>query len=296
MNQTANRPTRLSLAKPRENKWKRKKPEGMREPGREMGREAPRLGPPSSRSPMAGSVLSLAGSLAYGVLALALLCGLGVGLFESYTWLTELPFFALKTISVQGNVRLSEEEVLTLAEVQPGMNSLAVNIREVEEKLLTNPWIESVSVARQFPDTLALEVREKNPSFWMQSGERLYYVDAAGRAIAPVDTNRFASLPLLAVDQGAMEDLRLLPDLLAMLDKKTMPFATGQLAWVRLSSVGVEMFLDGPGLLLRLGSTDLKGEVSRLERVWRDLKERGELTRVSIVTVLGTRIWVTRRT
>ncbi len=287
MSQMANRPSRLSLSRPRENTWRRKK----NEPARPAVPEAPRMGRPA----ISGGVLTLAGRAMLGILALALLAGLGVGLFESYTWLTEHPFFALRTITVTGNVRLSEEEVLALAEVQPGVNSLAVNIREVEEKVLQNPWIESVSVARQFPDTLALEVKEKSPTFWMQSGEKLYYVDAAGRAIAPVDMNRFTSLPLLAVDQGAMEDLRLLPDLLAMLDKKTMPFATGQLAWIRLSSIGVELFLDGPGLLLRLGSGDLRNEISRLERVWRDLKERGELTKVSTVTVLGSRVWVTKR-
>ena len=194
MSQMANRPSRLSLSRPRENTWRRKK----NEPARPAMPEAPRMGRPA----LPGGVLTLAGRVMLGILALALLAGLGVGLFESYTWLTEHPFFALRTISVTGNVRLSEEEVLSLAEVQPGVNSLAVNIREVEEKLLQNPWIESVSVARQFPDTLALEVKEKSPTFWMQSGEKLYYVDAAGRAIAPVDTNRFTSLPLLAVDQG----------------------------------------------------------------------------------------------
>lgn len=277
-----NRPSRLALSKPRENTRRKKK-------------EDIPVVPRTHRGPRAQGILTLAGRVTLVAGVFGLLIGLGVGLFMSYTWLTEHPFFALKNVTVQGNVRLSEEEVLALAEVLPGMNSLAVNIHDVEERVLQNPWIESVAVSREFPDTLSLEVREKAPAFWMQSGDRMHYVDTAGRVIAPVDTGRFTSLPLLAVDQGTMEDVKLLPELLAIMEKKTMPFALGQLAWIRLSSVGVEMFLDGPGLLLRLGSSDLKGEVLRLERVWRDLKERGELTKVSTITVLGTRAWVSRR-
>ena len=59
-----------------------------------------------------------------------------------------------------------------------GLNCLNMNVGEVKNRLDRNPWIESVTVRRELPDRLLIDVREKVPAFWMRQGDGLYFADA----------------------------------------------------------------------------------------------------------------------
>ncbi|MGE4423732.1 MAG: cell division protein FtsQ/DivIB [Pseudodesulfovibrio sp.] len=233
-------------------------------------------------------------------LVLSMVAVLGVGLLYGYRYITAHPYFDLKDIRVAGNDRLSYEDILKTAQVELGLNCLDMNVGEVKNRLDANPWIDSVTVRRELPNRLLIDVREKVPAFWMRQGDGLYFADAKGRVIAPMHPGEHASLPILSV----AEDLPGGPEVLAgilkkMADQET-PFTQAQAAWIKLTSAHeLEIYLDGAaggkGLTVKLSMDRWEVQLERLKVVWRDLMRRNEFDDAAIIAASGDKIWIQKR-
>lgn len=227
------------------------------------------------------------------LLSVSLLVGISIGLLYVYRYATSSEYFAVKSIEVSGNLRLRQEEILALAGVAPGSNSLAVNIADMESGLLRNPWITEVSVKRLLPDGFAIKVAEREPKFWVQRGGELLYADEHGNIIAPVGAGRFTSLPTLEVETGAEEALERLPEITGDLKRARLPVDIALVSWVRLSpGKGVELYLENSDLRLSIALEDWRENLDRLGKVLDDLARRGELKQVREVKAGGVNVWV----
>ncbi len=259
-----------------------------------------------SAAPRLGRVaLGLGAVAAAGLFFLAV----SLGMVSAYRHLTQHAYFELTHIEVVGNRRLAYVDVLAAAGVELGANSLALTMREVEEGLQANPWVERALVRRVLPDGFRITVFEKTPRYWLRQGGELLYADAAGRPIAPVQTRGFASLPLLVLEPGFIAPPALTaaqPDagpaavlsrVDALLQDAGLPFRVADASMARLGATGeIELQFDEHGVTLGLGAQDLQGNVARLARVYADVARRGELPVTAAIRAHGPRVWLTRTT
>lgn len=77
-----------------------------------------------------------------------------------YAAVTQSDYFRAKTISVSGYSRLSQETVLSQAQLSSGDNLLAVNLQLVRKRLLAHPWIAAARVSREIPETIHIHIEE----------------------------------------------------------------------------------------------------------------------------------------
>lgn len=89
----------------------------------------------------------------FGIAFLLVIAGV-VALFVS-------PVFTINSVSVKGAEHLTKQEMLALAEVPSDTTLLRVDAAQIEQNCLRDAWIESVAINRVFPDTLELEVKER---------------------------------------------------------------------------------------------------------------------------------------
>lgn len=225
-----------------------------------------------------------------------LFVGVGMGLFQVYSYLTTSPYFNVKDISVSGVSHLSQEDILELCGLRPGMNSLTVNISNVEQKLYGNPWIASVSIKRTLPDSFEIYVRERAPAFWVMINGVLHYADKDGRPIAPVQAQRFISLPILEVlDDGEALRPNIGKLLLAMQDAQ-LPIDVRLASIIRVSeSRGIEIVLGDGNLSLHIQPDDWTANLARLHVVLKDLARRGELKSTREIWSSDGNVWVIPR-
>jgi cell division protein FtsQ len=95
------------------------------------------------------------------LLALALLVPIVVA---TAAWaVTYTPLFDAKHVRVEGAVSLRPDAVRALAQVDPSTNVFHLQPQTVTERLLTDPWIASATVAKDLPDTVVLTVVERRP-------------------------------------------------------------------------------------------------------------------------------------
>jgi cell division protein FtsQ len=111
--------------------------------------------------------------------------------------------FTVTTVEVQGVDRLSEEEVLALAAVPDDATLLRFPAGDVADRLLANPWIEDVSVNRDFPDTMVITVVERTPSAQLDLGEQYWVVDSEGYVLEEKSLEETSTLVVVRDVQDA---------------------------------------------------------------------------------------------
>lgn len=106
-------------------------------------------------------------------------------------------YFAVTEVRIEGQSSAQEKAIRKLIGPVEGSNSLTLNMRQIGERLLAHPWIESVDMRRELPATLVVVVRERVPVFIGVFGSEAWMMDAKGRLIEKVDSPGQVSMPLI---------------------------------------------------------------------------------------------------
>ncbi len=253
-------------------------------------------------SPRPVGVLRRFFSAVTGLLGLILVLGLSLGilvlvsaaLIHGYRYATSSEYLALKEIEIQGNQRLTYAEILSLMQVDTGINMLKLNISQMQKKLAESPWVKQARVRRDFPDQLHVDIREKQAYFWVQNDHNLYYADKQGRIIERLSPQRLVSLPVLHLHDGA--DARHVTGIVSTLERRSFPFSIQDVSWIRITRTGrAHMYIHGLDLELSLDCRELGPQTDKLNLVWNDLRRRQDIEAVERITVAGENAWVAYR-
>jgi len=121
--------------------------------------------------------------------------------------------FSLERFEVSGNERARTADILATLSGWRGRNLVTLNLATVADRLAENSWIDRVTLAKRFPDGLAVRVVERRPVALLSDNGRLFWLDPAGRPIAPYDPR--GELTEYVVVKG---DRRWLPELVGLLE------------------------------------------------------------------------------
>jgi cell division protein FtsQ len=94
-------------------------------------------------------------------------------------WLRTSDSFSVRRIDVKGAERLTHEKVLSAAGIEPGMSIFSLDEQEAREGLERHPWIREVTVEKRMPDSVSIEIVEREHVVLLWSGA-LYRVDSDG--------------------------------------------------------------------------------------------------------------------
>jgi cell division protein FtsQ len=111
----------------------------------------------------------------------ALLLVLGIGAWGA----SRSPLLDVDHLVVSGNARVTTDEVLEASGVGRGDAMAWIDPADSARDVEALPWIHTASVVREWPDTVRISVREREPVAWVDAGEgRALLVDRAGRGLA----------------------------------------------------------------------------------------------------------------
>lgn len=122
--------------------------------------------------------------------------------------------FTVKRVDVVGIRNMDSAPVYQIALDQRSMAMPLVDVEGIRERLLRYGWIKDARVSRRLPDTLAIDIVERQPAALWQDREQLALIDADGVVIDRVPVTQMPDLPLL-IGPGANLQER---DLNALLD------------------------------------------------------------------------------
>ena len=144
-----------------------------------------------------GGSRRLAARRVVGLVALAFFVGGGLA-YGGYAALTS-DWFTVRQIAVRGTSRLTTSDVEGLVGDLRRDNILLADLGRYQERLRRSPWIGSVTLHRELPSTVVVDITERVPMVFAHLGDRLYLVDQAG-AIIDERGPRYRDLDLPVVD------------------------------------------------------------------------------------------------
>jgi cell division protein FtsQ len=168
----------------------------------------------------------------------------------------------LSKIMVGGNFNhLEEQELAELVNMEIDGGFLSMNLNQLRQELQSHPWIHQVSVRREWPSTLKVEVIEEVPiARWGKKG----FLNRLGDQLSLPENSNLKSLPVLEADFGSSQDMiaqyLLLAELLAPTDLR--------LTELQRDAVGAWQIETASGVRIVLGRDQIIEKIRRLIVVW----------------------------
>lgn len=107
-----------------------------------------------------------------------------IGILLAAAVLALTVFFRVNTISVEGSVRYSAEEIVAGMDVKQGDNLYLWNKVKVSDELLRQfPYLETVQIRRHLPDALVVTVTECTATVAVPSDGGYYYLSEQGKVL-----------------------------------------------------------------------------------------------------------------
>ncbi len=91
------------------------------------------------------------------------------------------PAMPVDSVNVEGAVNLPAEEVEGLSGVQPGTPMGRVDVRGAAQKVAGNPWVDTVTVKRNWPNAVDVTVVEHTPVAWIDQGGEPHLINSEGK-------------------------------------------------------------------------------------------------------------------
>jgi cell division protein FtsQ len=118
------------------------------------------------------------------------------GIPSGLCWVQAHPYFAIAKLELEGNRRLTRHDVLEWIGVHEGTSIWQASPMRLQLRLESHPWVQRASVQRDFPQHVAITLKERRPVAIVRL-DTLNYVDRAGRVLGPLRDDDSRDFPLI---------------------------------------------------------------------------------------------------
>ena len=105
--------------------------------------------------------------------------------------------FALKHVEIKGATHVRKIDVYNIAFDQPSSAMPLVDLEATRQRLLQFGWVRDARVSRRLPDTLVVDIVERQPAAIWQHNQKLALIDMDGVVLEAVRLDAMPDLPLL---------------------------------------------------------------------------------------------------
>lgn len=91
------------------------------------------------------------------------------------------PAMPVDDVNIEGAVNLPAEEVKSLSGVEVGTPMGRVDVHRAAQDVAANPWVDSVTVKRRWPDAVDVTVQEHTPVAWIDQGGEPHLINSEGK-------------------------------------------------------------------------------------------------------------------
>jgi cell division protein FtsQ len=134
-------------------------------------------------------------------LRVALCIGLAWSVKTVYPLVLEAQYFRVRTAEITGLTTLTREEVLYLLGILDDTTLWQLDLPRMGARLGRHPYVKSVILRREFPNTLRVTVRERTPYLVLSAGEQHMLVDNEGVVLRAVIPDQDPKLPHIILQQ-----------------------------------------------------------------------------------------------
>lgn len=224
--------------------------------------------------------------LLHRLLRIGVTCGsvalLVIGGFFLVQLLMASDQFRVAEIRVEGNRRLSAEQVRALSDIMIGVNTFDLDLGLIGRKIAQNPWVGEARVQRIFPRHVVIRVAERTPVAVINLGY-LYYLDDRGEVFKVLGASDRLDYPVVtgfAYERARLHDegyARQLEEIVALVRdlQERSRFNLDQVSEIhRQDNGGLTLVTLEGSVRIKLGRGGHRAKLDRLERIYGQLKKQ----------------------
>jgi cell division protein FtsQ len=184
------------------------------------------------------------------------------------------PIFPVKHIAFIGNRHLTDDELRTLAGVCLNESLIMISWEKISKQLFRSPWVKSVSMMKELPDTLSITVKEAEPFALLDMNEHLFLIDEKGNLLEELKGDAVPFLPVITGDpfkekQGFSAAL----DLVGLMGHKGF-LSEGDNIWI-MAHNAEELSVTIDDLVVKIGAGGYERKLDRLAQLEKEIKKMG---------------------
>ncbi len=213
------------------------------------------------------------------VLSVLILILLSFGIYFSiYTYkIYTKKFYVLKHIYIEDNKILNRNYIIrNVMNINSARPLYLYNTQNIYSKLISNVWIQSAKVAKFYPDTIYIKIKERIPAGILYKEKKKFIIDDRGNIISNYGSNIYIStnldnLPKIKINKNYKQnDLRNILNLSLKRFEKMNKI--GKIDYIEVVSDSYELFHFKNGLIVAINALRCNaGAYNRLEREWSEL-------------------------
>ncbi len=147
-----------------------------------------------------------------------------------------LGIFTVQEISISGNTKIKEKEILKRSGLREGESSIFFFENSVEQRILKNPWVKGVSVTKEFPKKVYINIEEeKSYCLILNEDGNLLYLSKEGKRLGPSNFDEGLDFPVL-IGEG-INDADLVSEAIQLLELSS---ESKVLNWNKISEIHLD--------------------------------------------------------
>lgn len=136
-----------------------------------------------------------------GFAGLTLCVTLGVGVYTGYLVVRDAEYFRLQTVRIDGNQALTHQDIHYLLALPTNATLFQLDLTRMGDRLQRHPYVKTVALRRQFPDTLTVHVTERVPHMVAFSQGQGVLLDTEGVVLRAFSFEQDSGFPQLILRQ-----------------------------------------------------------------------------------------------
>lgn len=155
-----------------------------------------------------------------------------------------LGIFTVQEINITGNTKIKKKEILKRSGLREGESSIFFFEKTVENNISKNPWVKNVSVTKEFPKKVDIEINEEE-SYCLILAEdgKVYYISKEGKRLGPANFTAGLDFPVLIGEGINNPDLIKEAIQLLELSSESKVLNWSQISEVHIDSIyGINLF------------------------------------------------------
>lgn len=190
-------------------------------------------------------------------------------------WLYKMSakFFPVNEIVFYGNKHLSVGDLKMMIGINRDESLIRVSARAVSEKLLKSPWIRDVSIRKDFPNTISVQLFETSAFAILETNGRSFLIDERGRMLEEMK-GTVPFLPVITADPFKSRDIFLeAVNLAKALKEKKIATERSRVEIVADKSPdSISIVIDN--VVIKIGQGDYERKLSRFFQLEEEIKKR----------------------
>jgi cell division protein FtsQ len=153
---------------------------------------------PMSRERLAQMLMfGIGGLVLLALFGLARFLGLPAMAADEASRLASRAGFQVAQVKVIGVERMDEMDVYAIALGEIDRSMLSLDLADLRNRITRLGYVKDARISRRLPDTLVVDIVERQPAAVWQNGGKLALIDETGAVLSAVDVRAVPDLPLV---------------------------------------------------------------------------------------------------